>query len=154
LKAFFKSALAVAGIIVASTHWVAAEERVLPVPSVTIYPGDTINETMLKDQAFPENYRFRTAVVESPRVLIGKTTRRTLLPGQAIPVNAVDEPKLVSRGVPATVVFEEGGLSISGMGTPLQNGTLGESIQIKNMDSGRIIVGRVQADGRIRIGTP
>ena len=31
-------------------------------------------------------------------------------------------------------------------------GTMGETIQVKNVDSGRVISGRVQADGRIRIG--
>ena len=129
-----------------------AEERILPVPSVTIYPGDTINESMLKDRTFPANYRYRTAVVESPRVLTGKMARRTLLPGEPIPMNAVDDPKLVTRGVQAQIVFEEGGLSIMGIGIPLQSATMGETIQVKNVDSGRIITGRVQSDGRIRIG--
>ncbi|WP_414473332.1 flagellar basal body P-ring formation chaperone FlgA [Microvirga sp. M2] len=124
----------------------------LPVPAVTIYPGDTISESMLKDRAFPENYRFRTAVVESPRVLAGKMARRTLLPGEPIPMNAVDDPKLVTRGAQTAILFEEGGLSIIGIGIPLQSGTLGETIQVKNVDSGRIITGRVQSDGRIRIG--
>src|SRR3712207_9426612 len=64
---------------------------------------------------------YRTAVVESPRVLAGKTARRTLLPGEPIPVNAVDDPKLVTRGVQAQILFEEGGLSIMGIGIPLQS---------------------------------
>lgn len=152
MKPFFQIALAVAAVIVVGFQPVAADERILPVPSVTIYPGDTIDESMLKDRTFPEGYRFRTAVIESPRVLVGKMARRTLLPGEAIPMNAVDDPKLVTRGVPTTVVFEEGGLSIVGVGTPLQSGSLGETIQVKNMDSGRIITGRVQADGKVRIG--
>jgi flagella basal body P-ring formation protein FlgA len=151
MRQLFKGALAAIAVAVA-TQAATAEERILPVPSVTLYPGDTIDETMLKDQVFPANYRFRIAVVESPRVLIGKRVRRTLRPGEAIPMNAVDDPQLVSRGVPTPLIFEEGGLSIIGIGTPLQNGSLGESIRVKNMDSGRIIVGRVQADGRIRIG--
>lgn len=133
-------------------HRAAAEERILPVPTVTIYPGDMISESMLKDRTFPETYRFRTAMVESPRVLAGKTARRTLLPGEPIPMNAVDDPKLVTRGVQTAIVFEEGALSIVGIGIPLQSGTLGETIQVKNVDSGRIITGRVQADGKIRIG--
>jgi flagella basal body P-ring formation protein FlgA len=129
-----------------------AEERILPVPAVTIYAGDTITEAMLKDRSFPETYKYRTAVVESPRVLAGKTARRTLIPGEPIPMNAVDDPKLVTRGMQATILFEEGGLSITGIGIPLQSGTMGETIQVKNVDSGRIITGRVQADGKIRIG--
>jgi len=152
MKHVLQLALAAATLSVVATQIVVAEERILPVPSVTIYPGDTIQESMLKDRAFPENYRYRTAVVESPRVLAGKMARRTLLPGEPIPMNAVDDPKLVTRGVQAQIVFEEGGLSIMGIGVPLQSGTMGETIQVKNVDSGRIITGRVQADGRIRIG--
>lgn len=151
MKLLLRFAMAVA-MIAATCHAVAGEERVLPVPTVTIYPGDMINESMLKDRTFPENYRFRTAVVESPRVLAGKTARRMLLPGEPIPMNAVDDPKLVTRGVQTGILFEEGSLSIVGVGIPLQSGTLGETIQVKNIDSGRIITGRVQADGKIRIG--
>jgi flagella basal body P-ring formation protein FlgA len=146
MKPIVQIALAAAAMAVASLQIAVAEERILPVPSVTIYPGDTINESMLKDRTFPENYRYRTAVVESPRVLTGKMARRTLLPGEPIPMNAVDDPKLVTRGVQAQIVFEEG------IGIPLQSATMGETIQVKNVDSGRIITGRVQSDGRIRIG--
>jgi flagella basal body P-ring formation protein FlgA len=152
MKHFVKLALAATSFSVGTLHGAVAEERVLPVPSVTIYAGDTIQESMLKDRTFPDNYRYRTAVVESPRVLAGKMARRTLLPGEPIPMNAVDDPKLVTRGAQAQIVFEEGGLSIMGVGIALQSGTMGETIQVKNVDSGRVITGRVQADGRIRIG--
>jgi flagellar basal body P-ring formation protein FlgA len=152
MKSIVQIALTAIAMAFATSQSAMAEERILPVPSVTIYPGDTINESMLKDRAFPENYRYRTAVVESPRVLTGKMARRTLLPGEPIPMNAVDDPKLVTRGVQAQIVFEESGLSIMGIGIPLQSATMGETIQVKNIDSGRIITGRVQSDGRIRIG--
>jgi flagella basal body P-ring formation protein FlgA len=152
MKHLFHLAPAVIVLVMATSQVAMAEERILPVPAVTIYPGDTINESMLKDRTFPENYRYRTAVIESPRVLVGKMARRTLLPGEPIPMNAVDDPKLVTRGVQTQIMFEEGGLSIMGTGIPLQSGTLGETVQVKNVDSGRIITGRVQSDGRIRIG--
>jgi flagella basal body P-ring formation protein FlgA len=152
MKHFIHIALTASALVLAASQVAMAEERILPVPLVTIYPGDTISESMLKDRAFPENYRYRTAVIESPRVLAGKMARRTLLPGEPIPMNAVDDPKLVTRGVQTQIMFEEGGLSIMGVGIPLQSGTLGETIQVKNVDSGRIITGRVQPDGRVRIG--
>ena len=67
-------------------------------------------------------------------------------------MNAVDDPKVVTRGVPTQVVFEENGLTITTIGSPLQSGSLGEQIRVRNIDTGRIILGVVQADGRIRIG--
>ncbi|MGO4707364.1 flagellar basal body P-ring formation chaperone FlgA [Microvirga sp. 2MCAF38] len=129
-----------------------AQELRLPVPTVTIYPGDEIKAPMLRERNFPAGYQARGAVIETPLAVIGKTARRTLLPGEAIPANAVDDPKIVTRGAPTQIVFEEGGLSITAMGAPLQSGGLGEQIRVRNMDTGRIIMGIVQADGRIRIG--
>ncbi|MCG7392051.1 flagellar basal body P-ring formation protein FlgA [Microvirga sp. ACRRW] len=151
MKSLLACAMAIAAFTVAAQA-AFGEERVLPVPSVTIYPGDLIGESMLKDRTFPANYRYRTAVVESPRVLVGKSARRTLLPGEPIPMNAVDDPKLVTRGEQTAILFEEGGLSIVGVGIPMQSGAMGQTVQVKNVDSGRVITGRVQADGRIRIG--
>ena len=67
-------------------------------------------------------------------------------------MNSVDDPKIVTRGAQTAILFEEGGLSIVGIGIPMQSGALGETVQVKNVDSGRVITGKVQADGRIRIG--
>ena len=129
-----------------------AENIVLPVPAITIYPGDTIKESMLKERSFLSTFRVRSAVIESPVQLIGKVARRTLLPGEAIPANAVDDAQLVTRGVTTQIIFQEEGLTISAMGAPLQSGSLGEQIRVRNVDTGRIILGVVQADGTIRIG--
>ncbi|WFT77359.1 flagellar basal body P-ring formation chaperone FlgA [Methylobacterium sp. CB376] len=129
-----------------------APDLVLPVPAVTIYPGDMIKETMLREQSFPPTFRARAAVIDAPLAIVGRVARRTLLPGEPVPVNAVDDPRLVSRGTPTTMIFEENGLIITTLGTPLQNGGLGEVIRVRNTDTGRIVVGVVQGDGRIRIG--
>jgi flagella basal body P-ring formation protein FlgA len=129
-----------------------AEDLMLPVPTVTIYPGDVVKETMLRQQAFPPTYRARSAVIDAPLALVGRIARRTLLPGEPVPVNAVDDPRLVSRGALTTMIFEENGLVITTLGAPLQNGGLGEVIRVRNADTGRIVTGTVQADGRIRIG--
>ncbi|WP_409564209.1 flagellar basal body P-ring formation chaperone FlgA [Methylobacterium sp. J-068] len=129
-----------------------AEDLMLPVPTVTIYPGDTIKESMLRMQAYPETFRARTAVVDAPMAIAGRIARRMLLPGEPVPVNAVDDPRLVSRGTPTQIVFEEHGLLITAVGAPLQNGGLGDVIRVRNTDTNRIVLGTVMADGRIRTG--
>jgi len=154
MKQKLKIVLAAFVTAVASVHVAAAQERVLPVPAVTIYPGDTIQDSMLRERSFPSGYRARLAVIEAPRAIVGKVARRTLLPGEPIPVNAVDDPKIVTRGVPTQVIFSEGGLTITTVASPLESGSLGEQIRVRNMDTGRIILGTVQADGKVRIGEP
>jgi flagella basal body P-ring formation protein FlgA len=130
----------------------AAPDLMLPVPTVTIYAGDTIRESMLRMQAYPANFRARAAVIDAPMAMVGRVARRMLVPGDPVPVNAVDDPRLVSRGAPTQMIFEENGLVITAIGSPLQNGGLGEMIRVRNADTGRIVLGVVQADGRVRIG--
>lgn len=142
----------VAALVAGVASHARAENIILPVPAMTIYPGDTIKESMLKERSFLSTFRTRGAVIESPVQLIGKVARRTLLPGEAIPANAVDDAQLVTRGVTTQIIFQEEGLTISAMGAPLQSGSLGEQIRVRNVDTGRIILGVVQADGTIRIG--
>lgn len=139
-------ALALAGTLARAT------DLMLPVPTVTIYPGDTIKENLLRLQAYPETFKARTAVIDAPMAVAGRTARRMLLPGEPIPVNAVDDPRLVSRGTPTQIVFEENGLFITAVGAPLQNGGLGDVIRVRNTDTNRIVLGTVMADGRIRTG--
>lgn len=129
-----------------------ADDLLLPVPTVTIYPGDTVKAAMLRIQAYPENFKARTAVVDAPMAIVGRVARRMLLPGEPVPVNAIDDPRLVSRGTPTQIVFEEHGLLITAVGAPLQNGGLGDVIRVRNTDTNRIVLGTVMADGRIRTG--
>lgn len=143
--------VALAGLCAAPAALAQQPETRWPVPSVTIYPGETIRESVLEDREFP-NLTERPHAIDSRRVLVGKVARRTLPPGQLIPVNAVEDPKIVVRGTPVQLVFAQGGLVISTLATPLQSATVGEQVRARNLDSGLVVVGTVQADGTIRIG--
>lgn len=129
-----------------------ADQRLaLPVPTVTIYPGDVIKDEMLTERNFSPRYPGRASVIDSRAAITGQVARRTLLPGHPIPINAVEEPNVVKRGVPVQVVYREGGLTIIAYASPLQNGGVGSLIRLRNMDTGVVIVGTVQADGTIRL---
>lgn len=124
----------------------------LPVPAITIYPGDPITEDMLTERRFRLSRAALETVVAGPELLVGKVARRTLLPGQPITVNAVESPKLVRRGVPVRLVFVEGGLTIITYAEPMQSGSAGEVIRVRNTESGTVITGVVQSDGSIIVG--
>ena len=131
-----------------------ATELHLPVPKVTIYPGDVIQPDLIGERAFIARTVARSSIFEGEKDLIGKVARRTLLPGQPIPVNAIREPFLVMQGKIAPVVFEEGGLTISSNALALQNGSAGDVVSLRNVESGIVIKGTVAADGTVRLGTP
>ena len=83
--------------------------------------------------------------------LVGKVARRTLLPGRPIPAIAVEEPRAVSTGGQVTLVYDREGLSIVAKAQALQNGFVGQVVQVRNLDSGLTITGVVQADGTVRV---
>jgi flagella basal body P-ring formation protein FlgA len=94
------------------------------------------------------------AVFQSSDGLMGKVARRTLIAGKPIPITYVRDPQVVQRGKPVRVVFMEGGLIISSMAVPLQAGGVGDVLSLRNVDSGAVIKGVVEADGSIRIAGP
>jgi flagella basal body P-ring formation protein FlgA len=140
--------LVVSGVVAAR----AGEMLILPVPKLTIYPGDTISGDWLVDREFTQDYvAERPALVESRDALIGKLARRTLLPGAPVPASAIAARKLVARGAKVRLVLEDGGLAIAAYGTALQSGSAGALVQVRNLDSGVTISGTVEPDGSVRV---
>ena len=146
----FATALAVcAGMAGAS----AAENQQLPVPKVTLYPGDAIGGELLTVKSFAMQADFG-AVMRTPEALIGKVARRTLIAGKPIPAAYIRDREVIQKGKPVRVVFSQGGLTISSVAIPLQAGGVGDVLSLRNPDSGAIIKGTVEADGTIRVAGP
>jgi flagella basal body P-ring formation protein FlgA len=137
---------------VASARAGEADDIALPVPTVTIYPGDIIEDDKITDRLFIARTVARGSVIESRNAVVGKVARRTLLPQKPIPANAMRDAYAIGQGKPALLVFQSGGLIITSTAIALQNGSNGDFISARNADSGIVIKGTVQADGTIRVG--
>jgi len=130
----------------------AADEAAhFPVPATVIYPGDMVRDELIMDRAFAPNMPGAAAFVSDRAALVGRTARRTLVAGQPIPLNALEDQKVVTRGNAVKVVIEEDSLSIVTYASALQSGSPGAMIQLRNLDTGVIIRGIVQPDGSVRI---
>ncbi|WP_395664880.1 flagellar basal body P-ring formation chaperone FlgA [Methylocella sp.] len=123
----------------------------LPTPSITIYPGDVIKAEWLTERDVDAMGKPVGRVVTAPEAIVGKIARRTLLPGRAIPLNAVGDPKLIVNGAKVPVLFEQGALSIATYGAALQDGAVGDVISLRNLETGAVVTGVVQADGSVRM---
>jgi flagella basal body P-ring formation protein FlgA len=130
---------------------VKSGELLVPASKVVIYPGDIIGDDALQDVPLSG------AGIGGPFALsrvdvVGKAARRTLLPGRAIPLAAIDNPRLFRNGAEVTIIYIDGGLTITTMGAALQDGALGETVKVRNTDSGVTIQGRVRSDGSVLVG--
>jgi len=152
--ALWFAALLAAWASMASARTAGAQELELPVPRAIIYPGDVISDELLVARAFIAHTVARAATCETREALIGKVAKRTLLPGQPIPLSAIRDAYLVTQGKTVMVVFEHGGLMITTNAQALQNGGSGDVVTLRNLDSGAVIKGTVAANGSVRLDGP
>jgi flagellar basal body P-ring formation protein FlgA len=128
-----------------------AQERTIPTPSQVIYPGDIIRDGMLTDVSVYDVPNVDGSIVESRAALVGKVAKRTLLPGRAIAALALDNPKAVANGAQIKLVYHDGGLSIVTSALALESGAVGDTIKVRNSDSGLTISGTIQPDGSVSV---
>ncbi|AUX75254.1 MULTISPECIES: flagellar basal body P-ring formation chaperone FlgA [Sinorhizobium] len=151
-KARFMRSLASAAIAAAllSPGLAAAQQPTAVIPKQTIYPGETIEASMLEvvDVTNPD---ITDGYVGSLEEVEGKVTKRTLLPGRVILTSALRDRYAVERGSTVRLIFNKGGLTITAAGSPLEDAAIGELIRARNIDSGVIVSGTVMADGTIHV---
>lgn len=123
-----------------------------PVPTRVIYPGETITQGAVEEARLKRGSRLNADMAASSAEVIGKVSRRTLLPGRTIPLVALREHFLVESGKPVEVRFQAGGLVIATRAVPLQDGSEGDMIKIRNIDSGTVFMGTVLANGTVLVG--
>lgn len=125
----------------------------MPVPTVTILQGDVLAEELVAEERFVANDKVLRNYFTSREAVVGKVARRVLPKGHAIPINALRDPFLFKEGERVVLVFKTGGLSIEASGVALQPGVLGSLVSVRNSDTGVVIRGLVQSNGRVQVGT-
>lgn len=142
----------VAGLPMLAAHAASDETVAVPVPHVTINPGDVIRESQIVEKEFDARISKRD-FYQAPSDVIGKVSRRVLLPGKPIPLAALKEAYLVSSGEMVRIVFTSNGLEVSGRALALQSGRRGEIVSCRNVDSGVVIRGVVTDTSLVELGT-
>lgn len=124
----------------------------VPVPRIVIYSGSIIDDASIEERDIVLGREPERTWHMDRSSLVGRVARRTLLPGQAIPIVAVRSPDLVKAGKPVTLVFSTGPLTITGSAIALQAGSAGDRISLQNPESGAVVRGVVTPDGSVRVG--
>jgi flagella basal body P-ring formation protein FlgA len=128
-----------------------ADVATAPVPRMVIYPGDIIRDDMLMDVPAKEIQGSVDSMVRSRSGIVGKMARRTLLPGRAIQPVALNNPRAVVNGAEVRLIYIDGGLMIVTSASALQDGAVGDTIKVRNVDSGLTVSGVIQPDGSVRV---
>ncbi|MBT3534653.1 MAG: flagellar basal body P-ring formation protein FlgA [Rhodospirillaceae bacterium] len=110
----------------------------VPVPSRSIRKGQEITQADIKWTEL--NIRVLSSeTIEHPDQIIGLAASRNLRQNQPLKPSDLREPVIVAKGTVVTVSLKSGGLSLSGMGRALEDGSQGEIIRIMNLQSKRTV---------------
>ena len=105
----------------------------------------------------PEDVKVETVVSDGPesagwRPPYGLVAIRTLAENTELRtdmVSAAQAPVLIRRNETIVIRIERPGLTVTAVGTALQEGRTGEHVKVRNSDSNRVIVCKVNADGTV-----
>lgn len=121
-------------------------EQKLPVANRRIMSGEVINAGDLDQQWIPVT-RKRGQMVTDENRLIGKTLRRTLLPGQPVRSTDISRKYIVEAGDRVKLIFKENGIRIEIAGEALQNGAKDDEIKIYSKETRKKYLGRIVSPG-------
>lgn len=112
-----------------------------------ITPGTVITADMLEIQR-RERRLVRGTIVQDPTTVLGSRNKRSFNVGQII---SLQDLCLVCRGDIVTIQISNNGLSVTATGVAQQDGTLGDTITVRNQQSGRNIQTEVVGVNQVRV---
>lgn len=93
----------------------------------------------------PEKY------IRDPKQLAYFKANKAILKGSLIKKSDLTKMNLVEMGRPVNILLEGRGFRIIGQGMPLNNGSLSETIKIRNIKTNKIVVGEVYDFNKVKV---
>ena len=140
------------GLALVAGSMPAAAQELGVIPTRIIYPGETVAADALAMARVRKGKPTTTVFAHAPNELVGKVAKRTLLPGRFVPLASVRNAYLVEQGASVQVIFIADGMTISATAITLEPGSPGDTVKVRNLDSGAIFPATVMADGTVRVG--
>ena len=121
----------------------------VPVAAQDLRAGQIITS----DDILPQEANSRLADQIKAEDLIGKEVKRLIRSGQTILANDVRTQVMVAKGKIVTLNFTKGGIMLSVQGKALENGGLGDTVRVMNLQSKSVVQGTVTGPETVSIQT-
>lgn len=134
------------------SHVKARYEEIVQVPVLrdNIKRGEVIHEDDITWMEFPRD-KVRHDTVLEEAVLIGKTSKRTLIADKPIRERLLNVPALVHKDDRVRMVYQTMHVKIVTFGMALEDGSKGVYIPVKNLSSGRVVHAMVTGKNEVVI---
>lgn len=128
----------------------AQETQEAVVPTRAVARGEVLREQDVAVERRPKS-ALQADIVRDRAVAIGMAAQQALRPGQVIRDADLTRPQLVKRGEPVMIVYEVPGITLTARGKAEENGSLGDTVNVLNVQSKRVIQGVVTASGQVKV---
>lgn len=132
----------------------AGETVEIFVPVAVVYPGQAVSADTLRRKTIRRQGLAAANILTTADDPTGLVARRTLLPGQFIQKDALRRPTAVQQGQPVTVQYDDGPISIVLSAVAMQSGGVGDTITVRNADTGRIVRATIMENRTLRLQAP
>ncbi len=117
----------------------------------SIQRGEMLRESDILVERRPRA-EIASDVMLTPGAVIGQAARRALRAGQPLRAADLMKPDLVARNDTVTIVFEVPGITLTARGKALAAGAEGETIEVLNPHSRRVLHATVIGPGTVSVG--
>jgi flagellar basal body P-ring formation protein FlgA len=114
----------------------------LPVLKTNMTNGDIISHADIDYIDVSANDLQRDIILDADKIA-GMTPRRIAVGGKPLSFNDLQPPQLVGRGETVTLIYKDGGITVSTKGKSGQNATMGELVRVTNLSSNKTVSGVV-----------
>ncbi len=115
----------------------------VPVLKRQVRPGDVIQEADLEIRDFSLS-RTRSDTIADAAALVGKSPVRSISAGRPIREQEIAQPALIRKNDIIQVDYRSPGVSISTTAQALEDGSLGSTINVRNLSSKKLVRAVVQ----------
>lgn len=124
----------------------------IPVLKSRIVPGETIARSDVEWMRVPTG-RYGGGYVDSIGDLVGQTPRRPLAAGLPIRAADIGRPEAIAKNVLVTMIAQGPGMTITTTGRALEAGSIGDVIQVMNVQSKKVVQGTIVAPNQVQVIT-
>ncbi len=134
--------LRVAGIVSLYKNVIHAKRLLAKNQIVT---PDDVELKRLRITSKPSEY------AESEDLVVGKRTLREIYPGEPVKLSYLDNPIVVEKGDVVKIVLRKPGLIVTAKGIVKENGHIGDTIRVMNINSKKVIFCKVKSKETVQV---
>ena len=123
----------------------------LPVVVAKISKNELISEEKIEYKKLRNNRRYEDYLTDKLEI-VGNVAMRNLTIGFPINKRDIAKGELVKRNSEVKIVYNKGAIFLESLGQAVSEGGIGSQIKVKNLESGKILIGKVIDSRTVRVG--